>query len=83
MTRLAGILHIVRITTRKQMRTIDFLVDICFEVYPQQRFDSLGGANKLHPDLVVFMQGLVKRDRLIIGFADDLSCLTVSNKEHV
>ena len=37
----------------------------------------------MRPDLVVFMQGLVKRDRLIIGFADDLSGLTVSNKEHV
>ena len=83
MTRLAGILHIVRITTRKQMRTIDFLVDICFQVYAQQRVANLGGSSKLHPDLVVFMQGLVKRDRLIIGFADDLSGMTVSNKEHV
>ena len=65
------------------MKTIDFLVDICFSVYPQQRFANLGGSNKLRPDLVVFMQGLVKRDRLIIGFADDLSGLTVSNKKHV
>jgi len=54
-----------------------------FLIYPQQRFATLGGSNKSPPDLVVFMQGLVKRDRLIIGFADDLSGLTVANKEHV
>ena len=83
MARLAGILHIVRIINRKQMGTIDFLIDICFSVYPQQRFANLGGSNKVPPDLVVFREGRVKRDCLIIGFADDLSGLTVSNKEHV
>ena len=83
MTRLAGILHIVRIINRLERTIIDFLVDIRPQIYSYRRPAKASELQKMSSALVVFMQGLVERYCLIIGFADDLSRLTVSNKEHV
>ena len=83
MTRLAGILHIVRIINRLENTIIDFLMDTRFYTYSYQRPAKASDLKKMSPALVVFMQGLVERYCLIIGFADDLSRLTISNKKHV